>query len=125
MARDTAHRPGARRRESFRRAQPDRRRLVVSPANGEERRQEVEPDGSVRLEVRVVEGDLDGDVVISTKGHRPLLLRVDEAARMLAISRAALYPLLGRDIPIVRIGRSVRIQSEALRKFVADHVDRP
>ena len=104
------------------------RLVVVGPTNSEGGRQEVEPEpaGSLRLEVQVVGGaqDAGGVVSSSVNSQFPLLLRVEDAARMLAISRGALYPLLGRDIPIVRIGRSVRIQSEALRQFIADHVDR-
>ena len=50
-----------------------------------------------------------------------LLLTVKDAANCLRMSRAAIYILLKRNIlPTVRIGRSVRISSQALRQFVAE-----
>ncbi len=49
-----------------------------------------------------------------------LLLRVEEAAEALAISRTALYVLLrAGEVPAVHIGRSVRIPLGALEAYVA------
>ena len=49
-----------------------------------------------------------------------LLLRVEEAAERLAISRTALYALLLRgDIRSIHIGRSRRITAAALDEFIA------
>jgi excisionase family DNA binding protein len=52
-----------------------------------------------------------------------LLVRVEEAARLLSISRAALYPLLSREIPVVRIGRSVRVPRVELEKYIAGRLE--
>jgi len=47
------------------------------------------------------------------------LLRIDEAAARLRISRAALYRLVGRgELRVVRIGRSARIAEQDLAAFV-------
>lgn len=49
-----------------------------------------------------------------------LLLTVEEAADALAISRTSLYVLLGKgEIPVVHIGRSVRVPVDALSAYVA------
>jgi excisionase family DNA binding protein len=49
-----------------------------------------------------------------------ILLRVPEAAQLLGLSRATLYALLAGDnqIPVVRIGRSVRIPLAGLQQWV-------
>jgi excisionase family DNA binding protein len=44
---------------------------------------------------------------------------------MLAISRATLYPMLGRQIPVVRIGRAVRVPRAELERYLARAVDAP
>jgi len=50
----------------------------------------------------------------------PLLLNAEQAAQLLAISRAHLYELMrSGEIPIVRLGRSTRIPADALRDWVA------
>ncbi len=50
----------------------------------------------------------------------PLLLTVKDAANCLRMSRATVYVLLQRKIiPTIKIGRSVRISSQALRQYVA------
>jgi excisionase family DNA binding protein len=48
-----------------------------------------------------------------------VLLRVDEVGRALGIGRSQAYALCasGR-LPVVRIGRSVRVPAEALRAWV-------
>lgn len=49
-----------------------------------------------------------------------LLLRVEEAAKALAISRTALYELLrAGEIPAIHIGRSVRVSVASLEAYVA------
>ena len=50
-----------------------------------------------------------------------LLLRVDEAANALGVSRAFLYQLLASDpsLPVVRMGRAVRIPAAALAQWAA------
>lgn len=53
------------------------------------------------------------------------LLRVDEAAEALAISRAKLYQLMASGaISYVRIGRSRRIPVVAIEAFIAALVDK-
>jgi excisionase family DNA binding protein len=50
------------------------------------------------------------------------LLRVEEAARLLRIGRSKLYQLLARgELPVVRIGRSVRIPRRALEEWIEAH----
>jgi excisionase family DNA binding protein len=81
---------------------------------------------SVLLEIRLARpGDGPGPSFSTTPtaAHEPLLVRVEEAAELLAISRAALYPMLGREIPVVRIGRAVRIPRHALAEYVARTVE--
>ncbi len=49
-----------------------------------------------------------------------LLLRIHEAARMLGIGRSTAYELINAgEIPVVRIGRSVRISTTDLTVWVA------
>ncbi|MGI8827863.1 MAG: helix-turn-helix domain-containing protein [Chloroflexota bacterium] len=46
------------------------------------------------------------------------LLTVREACRALAMSRTAIYTYLGRELPVVRFGRSVRIHRNDLVHFI-------
>jgi len=53
----------------------------------------------------------------------PLLLRIDEVADRLAISRASTYRLIQRgEIPTVHIGSAVRIPADALERWLQDQV---
>jgi len=48
-----------------------------------------------------------------------LLLRIDAAARRLAISRATMYRLIQRgEVPTIRIGSAVRVPADALERWV-------
>ncbi len=51
----------------------------------------------------------------------PLLLKPNDAARMLGISPRTLWGL--QDLPRVRIGRSVRYDIEDLKKLIASRKD--
>jgi excisionase family DNA binding protein len=46
-----------------------------------------------------------------------ILLTTQEAADFLGIGRAKLYEYLGDEIPVVRIGRAVRVHIDDARKF--------
>ncbi len=49
----------------------------------------------------------------------PLLLRVDEAAKLLQVGRNKVYELVASgELPSVRIGRQLRIPAEALRAWI-------
>ncbi len=49
----------------------------------------------------------------------PLLYTVDEAAQLLSISRAALYPrVIAGEVESITIGRSRRIPRQALLDFI-------
>jgi excisionase family DNA binding protein len=49
-----------------------------------------------------------------------LLLKVPEAAAMLGVGRSTLYERMATgDLPVVRIGRSVRIPAHAIREYAA------
>ncbi len=56
-------------------------------------------------------------------GH-PLLVNIEGAAEILAISRTSVYQLVWRDelVPI-RIGRSVRFSIAQLEAFVTERID--
>jgi len=48
----------------------------------------------------------------------PGLLRVDDAAKYLAVGRSTVYELIAQGaIPTVHIGRAVRIPTEALERL--------
>jgi prophage regulatory protein len=50
-----------------------------------------------------------------------LLLRPNEVAESLGISRSRAYELIAAgDIPSVRLGTSIRVSTEALREWVAN-----
>lgn len=49
-----------------------------------------------------------------------LLLRPDEAARLLGVGRSKIYALLASgEVPSIRVGRSVRVPVDALKHWVA------
>jgi excisionase family DNA binding protein len=53
------------------------------------------------------------------ESDEPLLLRPVEAARLLGIGRSKLFEMLARnELPVVRIGRCVRIPSRQLADWV-------
>ncbi|MHB8509423.1 MAG: helix-turn-helix domain-containing protein [Candidatus Dormibacteria bacterium] len=76
---------------------------------------------SVLLEIRLVDPGQTTPPPAPADERRPRLLRVEEAAKMLALSRAVLYPMLGRELPVVRIGRMVRVPLEAVETFIREH----
>lgn len=52
--------------------------------------------------------------------QEPLLLRIDEAAQRLSISRATMYRLIQRgERPVIRIGSAVRVRAFELDLWVA------
>ena len=52
----------------------------------------------------------------------PLLIRVEEAARMLSLSRSTVYEMMDAgELPSVRRGTARRIPVTALREWVAQH----
>ncbi|MEO6708566.1 MAG: helix-turn-helix domain-containing protein [Planctomycetota bacterium] len=54
-------------------------------------------------------------------GVEPLLLRPGEAAKLLAISPRKLWELTNMgEVPVIRIGRSLRYPREALRAWVSN-----
>ena len=49
----------------------------------------------------------------------PMLLRPEEAAKMLGLSRSKVFQMLAAgELPVVRIGRSVRLPSDELRVWI-------
>lgn len=52
------------------------------------------------------------------------LLRIEEACRRLSLGRSKVYELIhdGR-LPVVRVGRAIRIPVTALNRFVAELVE--
>ena len=50
----------------------------------------------------------------------PILLRVTDAARLLSVSRTSIYQLIAKGhVPVVRIGRSIRIPRTGLESLAA------
>lgn len=53
----------------------------------------------------------------------PLLLRVEEVARLLSLGRSKVFQMLAAgELPAVRIGRSVRVPSAALSDWIAERM---
>ena len=51
-----------------------------------------------------------------------LLMRADEVARTLGLSRSKIYQMMSDGaLPVVRVGRAVRVPKAALRDWVAHH----
>ncbi len=48
------------------------------------------------------------------------LLRVPEVARILSLSRSQVYKLIEQGLPVVRIGRSVRVRPGALHAWLEE-----
>ncbi len=68
---------------------------------------------------RVVRDGHDGPGVTE-----PLLLRVEEVARALAVGRTKVYELIASgELPSMRIGSARRIPVEVLQKWIAEHLD--
>ncbi len=54
------------------------------------------------------------------------LLRADEAARVLGIGRSKVFEMLrAGELPVVRMGRSVRIPRQALSAWIAARTEDP
>ncbi len=52
------------------------------------------------------------------------LLRIEEAARYLSLGRSKTYQLVASgELPVVRIGRSVRVPAAALRRWVEQQAE--
>lgn len=50
---------------------------------------------------------------------QPVLLRIEECQRVLALGRSKTYELVASgELPSIRIGRSVRVPAEALRRWI-------
>ncbi len=68
--------------------------------------------------------DNDADTV-RTIDVVPLLVPIEEAARVLAVGRSTLYELIAAgELETVHIGRCRRVPVESLRKFVARRASR-
>lgn len=67
-----------------------------------------------------------GDAMAHSQGvPGPLLLRIAEAARLLGISRTAMYQLVAANgVPVVRIGRSIRVVRAGLDGWIAERLQR-
>ena len=54
-----------------------------------------------------------------------LLLRAEEVRQALGLSRSKIYEMMASgELPVVRIGRSVRVPADALREWVAHQAAR-
>jgi excisionase family DNA binding protein len=101
-----------------------RHHLVVRTSPSAEDGQVPTPGaGTVLLEIRLVEAVTPKFPDPPRDDTSPLLLRVEEVAKLLAVSRTALYPLLGRELPVVRVGRLVRVPRQALEDFIRERAE--
>jgi excisionase family DNA binding protein len=49
-----------------------------------------------------------------------ILIRAEEAGKLLGLGRSKIYEMLASgELPVVRVGRSVRVPVEALREWVS------
>ena len=53
-----------------------------------------------------------------------LLLRVEEAAKLLGVGRSKAWELIwARDLPVIRIGRLVRIPRSELERWITERTE--
>ena len=54
-------------------------------------------------------------------GLEPLLLKASEAGKLLGLGRSKVFAMVAAgELPVVRIGRSVRIPRQALERWIRD-----
>ena len=59
-----------------------------------------------------------------TQAAEPLLLRAGDVARALGLGRSTVFALLAAgELPVVRIGRSVRVPRVALERWIDERTD--
>ncbi|MFL5629583.1 MAG: helix-turn-helix domain-containing protein [Ktedonobacteraceae bacterium] len=52
----------------------------------------------------------------------PMLLKVEAAAKLLSLGRTKTYALIASgDLPVIRVGRAVRVPVAALHQWVEEH----
>jgi len=62
---------------------------------------------------------------VSEDAHFRKMLTAQEAAEILNIGRSTIYQMIKeKEIPSVRIGRSVRIRQQALEKFIESNTEK-
>lgn len=55
----------------------------------------------------------------SAREVEPILLRIEDVAKLLGIARSTTYVLIaGGELPVVRIGRATRVPREAVEQWV-------
>lgn len=55
-----------------------------------------------------------------------MLFRVDEAARLIGLGRSKTYEMVASgELPVVRIGRAVRVPAQALEAWIAERTEEP
>ena len=60
----------------------------------------------------------------TTTTTTPLLVRVEEAARMLSLGRSTVYELIASgQLPSITIGKSRRVPVEALKQWIVEHIE--
>lgn len=64
-------------------------------------------------------------MTMTLQAVEPALMTVEEVARYLRISRAKAYEMTqSRELPVVRMGRSVRVHRAALEEWLTDRQTR-
>ncbi len=59
-------------------------------------------------------------------GAEPLLLRAEEAAKLLSLSRSTVFQMIATgELPCVRVGRAVRVSRSGLERWVRDRSGEP
>jgi excisionase family DNA binding protein len=77
------------------------------------------PGDRERAEENALTADARG-----TRPLEPLLLRAGEVAKLLGLGRSTVFALLAAgELPVVRIGRSVRVPRGALERWVDERTD--
>jgi len=58
-------------------------------------------------------------MALTTSTEEPVLITVEEAARLLKIGRGSAYAMAARnELPVVRLGRSVRVRRDKLAAWL-------
>jgi excisionase family DNA binding protein len=58
------------------------------------------------------------------EGVQPILLRVEDVAKLLGIARSTVYALIADgELPVVRIGRVTRVSRHALIGWIEEHTE--